>query len=48
MEPVKVSSGGGGWVLGGLVGVLTMDETAVEVEQLSNEFAKRAATLIAG
>lgn len=46
MAPENVSSGGGGWVLGGVMGVLTMDDTDVEIQQLSAEFANRAATLI--
>ena len=48
MKPVKLSSGGGGWVLGGLVAVVTMEDVNTELGQLSLEFSERAATLIAG
>ncbi|MCV2872097.1 hypothetical protein OEZ71_07290 [Defluviimonas sp. WL0050] len=48
MPPTKVSSGGGGWVPGGLIAVATLDEPEVELRQLSQEFAARIWTLVEG
>ena len=48
MPPRKLSSGGGGWVLGGVVAVATRDSAQEEVKQLSERFAGNARTLIFG
>ncbi len=48
LAPTKVTSGGGGWVAGGLIAAATRDDAATELRQMSNEFVARARILTVG
>ena len=48
IPPQSIDSGGGGWVMGGLIGAATRDDPATELRQLSREFIDRAGVLVFG
>lgn len=48
LPPRAVESGGGGWIMGGLLGAASRDDPATELKQLSQEFVTRASVLIFG
>lgn len=48
LESSTITSGGGGWVGGGLVAVATRDDPTTEMRQMSIEFASRARVLVFG
>jgi len=48
LSPTRLSSGGGGWVAGGLIAVAIRDDAATELRQMSNEFVARARILTVG
>lgn len=43
-----VTSGGGGWVSGGLIAVATREQASTELVQMSHEFVARSRTLVFG
>jgi len=48
LPATEIEAGGGGWVLGGFVGAMTMDDPATELRQMSEEFVDRIQVLILG
>ena len=42
VPPVEISSGGGGWTPGGIIGAATMDDRNVEVQQMAAILVQRA------
>jgi hypothetical protein len=48
VPPQEIDSGGGGWVLGGIVGAATRDDPATELRQMAEEFVDRTQVLILG
>ncbi|MEM7238849.1 MAG: hypothetical protein AAF501_13650 [Pseudomonadota bacterium] len=48
VQPITIDSRGGGWAPGGLIGVATMDDRDVELQQLANRFVAQARSAVFG
>ncbi|MHA3913703.1 hypothetical protein [Halovulum sp. GXIMD14793] len=48
VPPVKLSSGGGGYVAGGIFGAASMEDRGTEVRQMATKFMQRARLALTG
>ncbi len=48
VAPQKISAGGGGYVLGGVIGAASLEDRDVEVAQMAKEFMRRARIALVG
>ncbi|QHQ33794.1 hypothetical protein [Algicella marina] len=48
VTPQEISSGGGGYVLGGIIGAASLEDPKIEVAQMAKEFMRRARLALVG
>ncbi|KGJ05887.1 hypothetical protein SAMN04487972_13819 [Paracoccus halophilus] len=48
VAPIEISSGGGGYYAGGIIGVMSLEDKNTELEQLAQQFMTRARLALTG